>query len=135
MKFVLVASKEYKVAPASLKISYWMMVAISIAILVEVFTSGSLFTIAPELSVGSGIVGFLIAYIAFDTANTLVRKRKTAKFIALLAALASIALSLLVALQSTNYLMLGFMLPGLILLLTLNAKSSRDFFTRKKQSD
>lgn len=134
MRFVLVASQEYKAAPAALKISYWMLSLIAITVLTESLLSGGLFGIAPQLSWGSGILGFIIAFIIFDTANTIVRKRKTARFLALLAGLASIVFPILAALESGDYWVTVFGLPGLILIALLNSGSSRRFFDRTKKS-
>jgi len=134
MKFVLVASQEYKGAPASLKISYWMLSLIAISVLAESLLSGGLFGIAPQLSWGSGILGAIIAFIVFDTANTLVRKRKTARFLALLTGLASIIFPILASLESGNYWITVFGLPGIVLIAFLNSGSSRQFFDRSRKS-
>lgn len=136
MKFVFVATTELKEAPLALKISYAILAVLSLTVLFDLFSQGLIYgAFNNGLGWGSGITAALVAFIIFDVGNTIVRKRKTARFIALVIGVAAIALGILNYLSSSDVLSLIALIPavlGLALILLLNLKSANQFFSPSK---
>lgn len=129
MKFIFFAKEDFKASPASLKVAFFAVATLAITTLLEFFTSGLILGLAPTLSVGSGILGFFISYLVFDSANTTLRRRKVGYGFTFIFALSAIILGVLSFLELGKVFGIAVSFLGFITLYGLRTPKSKSFLS------
>lgn len=129
MKFIFFAKEDFKASPASLKVAFFAVTILAIIALLEFLTSGLILGLAPTLSVGSGILGFFISYLIFDSANTTLRKRKIGYGLTFIFALSAIIVGVLSFLELAKVFGIAVSVLGFIALYGLRTLKSKSFLS------
>lgn len=127
MKFVFFARDDFKSAPNSLKVTFAATSVLAIAIFSEFVLSGSVLGLAPDINLGWGALGFFLAYIVYDGANTMLRKRKVGFGLTYLSGLTAMIVGILSFIAWSNYLGIGVALLGSLIIASMNSRKSKTF--------
>jgi hypothetical protein len=127
MKFIFFAREEFREAPKPAQASLLLTSTIALIVLIEILTSGLLLGIAPSLNIGSGILGVFGSYLIFDSANTMLRKRRIGYALTYFFALGSVIIGLLAGISFASYAGFALALLGGMNLILINMASTRNY--------